>query len=77
MNNDTKTTVLGLIMAAGTALVDYFTHLGPNGLDVSSPTFWLGLVIAACMGLKGFFTNKSNTTTVEKTTKVEVTTPTP
>jgi hypothetical protein len=79
MTNDTKTTYLGIIMAAGTALADYLAHLGPNGLDLKSPTFWIGIVIAACMGLKGWFTNKANTTVVEntQTTKTEVTTPIP
>jgi hypothetical protein len=77
MTNDTKTTVLGLVTASGIALIDYLTHLGPEGLDIKSETFWIGLVIAGAMGLKGFYTNKTNTLMVQKTQTVEVTTPNP
>lgn len=77
MTNDTKTTIIGTIMAVGTALADYLAHNPMEGGAAKQPTFWIMLVIAALMGLKGFYTNKANTTTVEKTTKVEVTTPTP
>lgn len=58
MTNDTKMTVLGMITAVGVALGDFFANLGADGLNVQSPTFWIGLVIAACLGLKGYFSNK-------------------
>jgi hypothetical protein len=76
ISNDIKTTTIGLVMAGGIAAIDYFSHLGPDGLDLKKETFWLGLVVAALMGLKGYYTNKSNTTIVQKTQTVEVTTPT-
>lgn len=61
MSNDSKTTYIGLLMGVATGLADYFGHVGPNGVDASQPTFWLGLVIAVAMAAKGFYTNKPNT----------------
>lgn len=77
MNNDTKATIVGMGVAMATAIGDFFAHLGPDGVNFKAPTFWVGLAIAALMGAQGFITNKTNKTTVEKTEKVEVTTPAP
>lgn len=76
MNNDTKTTVIGAVMAVATALGDVLIHTTPDGLNIKSPVFWCGLVVAAGMALKGYFTNKGQSvTTLETTKKIELTTP--
>lgn len=58
MNKDTVGTILGLITAGATGIGDYFAHLGPDGLDYSQPTFWLGLVVAILVAVKGYLYGK-------------------
>lgn len=58
MNKDTVSTILGLITAGAAGVGDYFAHLGPDGLDYSKPTFWVGLVIAILIGIKGYLYGK-------------------
>lgn len=56
MNTTKWTTILGIVQAVGVSVVDYFTHTNMDGGAMAQPTFWIGLVIAASMGLKGYFT---------------------
>jgi len=56
MNSTTWTTVLGQVQAIGVAIVDYLTHTSMEGGALKQPTFWIGLVIAAAMGLKAYYT---------------------
>jgi hypothetical protein len=56
-NKNTQwTTYLALIQAVGTAVVDFVVHTPMEGGALKQPTFWVGLVIAAAMGLKGYLT---------------------
>ena len=56
MNNTTLTTVLGLGQGIGTAVVDFLMHNPMEGGALKQPTFWVGLVVAALMGVKAYFT---------------------
>lgn len=56
MNSTRLTTVLGIGQAIGVAVADYLTHTNMEGGALKQPTFWIGLAIAAAMGLKGYFT---------------------
>lgn len=56
MTHTTLTTVLGVVQAIGTASLDYFLHSPMDGGAVGQPTFWVGMVIAAAMGVKGYYT---------------------
>ena len=56
MTTTTWTTILGITQAIGVAVVDYVTHTNMEGGALKQPTFWIGLVIAAAMGLKGYIT---------------------
>lgn len=56
MNTTKFTTVLGIGQAIGVAVADYLTHTNMEGGALKQPTFWIGLAIAAAMGLKGYFT---------------------
>lgn len=56
MTTTTWTTILGITQAVGVAVVDYITHTTMEGGALKQPTFWVGLVIAAAMGLKGYIT---------------------
>ena len=54
MTTDTKTTIFGLVMAVGVAIVTFMQ----TGLDLKNPLWWVGIVTAAAAGAKGFYTNK-------------------
>ena len=56
MNTTTLTTVLGLGQGIGTAVVDFLVHNPMDGGAMKQPTFWIGLVVAALMGVKAYFT---------------------
>lgn len=56
MNSTTLTTVLGIGQAVGVTVVDYFTHTSMEGGAMKQPTFWVGLAVAALMGLKAYYT---------------------
>ena len=56
MNTTKLTTWLGVAQAVGVAVADYLTHTNMEGGALKQPTFWIGLAIAAAMGLKGYFT---------------------
>lgn len=56
MNTTRFTTILGIGQAIGVAVADYLTHTTMEGGALKQPTFWIGLAIAAAMGLKGYFT---------------------
>jgi hypothetical protein len=62
--NDRITTLIGIGKALAGGVMDYYAHLGPDGLDTSNPTFWIGLVIAALWGLQGYFTNRGGSSIV-------------
>ena len=56
MNPTKWTTILGLVQAVGVAIADYLAHNPTEGGALKQPTFWVGIVIAAAMGVKGFLT---------------------
>ena len=56
MNSTTLTTVLGLGQSTCTAVVDYLLHSPMEGGAIKQPTFWIGLVVAALMGVKAYYT---------------------
>lgn len=56
MNSTLMTTILGLVQAIGAAVLDYLMHNPMEGGAMKQPTFWIGLIIAAAMGLKGYYT---------------------
>jgi len=56
MNSTMMTTILGLVQAIGAAVLDYLMHNPMEGGALKQPTFWIGLIIAAAMGLKGYYT---------------------
>lgn len=55
MNGDRIQTVMGIGEGVLVAVIDYFAHLGPGGVDYTAPTFWLGIAVAASRGVKGYF----------------------
>lgn len=65
MNSTTWTTILGVVQAVAVATVDYVTHTNMEGGALKQPTFWVGLVIASAMGLKGYLTKGIDATAVE------------
>lgn len=56
MNTTKLTTILGIVQAIGVGVADYLTHTTMEGGALKQPTFWIGLLIAGAMGLKGYFT---------------------
>ena len=71
MTTTTWTTILGITQAIGVAVVDYVTHTTMEGGALKQPTFWIGLVIAAAMGLKGYITKGIETPKTEATTEAK------
>ena len=55
MSSDRLQTVLGMGEGALVGVVDYFAHLGPDGVNYKAPTFWLGILIAISRGVKGYY----------------------
>lgn len=47
-------TIVGCVMGALTAIADYVAHMNMDGGSFKQPTFWIGLAIAAGMGIKGY-----------------------
>lgn len=71
MSTTTWTTILGITQAIGVAVVDYVTHTTMEGGALKQPTFWIGLVIAAAMGLKGYITKGIETPKAEAPAEVK------
>lgn len=71
MTTTTWTTILGVTQAVGVAVVDYVTHTTMEGGALKQPTFWIGLVIAAAMGLKGYITKGIETPKPEAPAEVK------
>ena len=70
MNKDTLTTVLGIGQAAAVAIGTYIgTAMDDGSINYKSPVFWLGLVVAAFMGVKGYYTKGTDTPTTPPVTK--------
>jgi hypothetical protein len=67
--NTQWTTYLAIVQAVGTAIVDFVVHTPMDGGALKQPTFWIGLVIAAAMGLKGYFTQGTPAAGSEVVTK--------
>jgi len=55
MGTDRIQTVMGMGEAALVGTMDYFVHSGPDGIDYSAPTFWIGVLIAISRAVKGYF----------------------
>lgn len=64
MDTNKLTTYLGIAQAIGVGVIDYITHTNMDGGAMKQPTFWVGLVIAAAMGLKGYYTKGIETAPV-------------
>jgi hypothetical protein len=71
MSSTTWTTILGIVQAVGVSLVDFFAHTNMEGGAFQQPTFWIGLIIAAAMGVKGYFTQGTPEAGKEMATKPE------
>ncbi len=60
MNTDKITTWLGLGQAIVVAAITFYTTASAEGsVDLANPVFWAGLVAAAFMAVKGYYTNKA------------------
>jgi len=71
MNTTRLTTLLGIGQAVGVAVADYLTHTNMEGGALKQPTFWIGLAIAAAMGLKGYFTQGIEVKKAEEPAKLD------
>lgn len=59
MNTDKITNWLGLAQGIAIAVVDFYTTSNADGsVDWSNPIFYIGLVVAALVAVKAYFTNK-------------------
>jgi predicted membrane channel-forming protein YqfA (hemolysin III family) len=58
MSSTTLTTVLGILQAAGIAIIDFVMTApeSPDGSRWTSPMFYVGLVVAALMAVKAYYT---------------------
>lgn len=54
MSSDTKSTVIGLVVAC---VIAAGTYLQTNA-DTEQPLFWVGLVMAIGAAIKGYYHNK-------------------
>jgi len=60
MSTDALTTWLGLAQAIGIAAVTFYTTASGDGtLSLTSPMFWIGMVVAILVAVKAYFTNKA------------------
>lgn len=71
MNSTTMTTILGQVQAIGAAVLDYLMHTSMEGGALKQPTFWIGLVIAAVMGLKAYYTQGIHVPAAQPTAPVQ------
>ena len=60
MNSDTVTTVVGFIVAASVAAQGYLA--APQGAELGSAQFWIGMVTAMGTAVWGYWTNKNRKT---------------
>ena len=59
MNTDKITNWLGVGQAIAIAVVDFYTTSNADGsIAWSSPIFWVGLIVAALVAVKAYYTNK-------------------
>ena len=57
MNSTTLTSVLGLGQAIAIAAVTFYTTSSEDGtLNLKSPMFWTGLVVAILVSVKAYYT---------------------
>ena len=58
MKTDTLTTWLGLLQAVGIAIVDVVmtAPAEPDGTRWTNPMFWVGIIVAALMAVKAYYT---------------------
>ena len=62
MTTDRLTTILAVGQAIATAAVTFYLSESADGtVNFKLPGFWLGMVIAVFMAVKGYFTNKQGT----------------
>jgi hypothetical protein len=54
MSNDTRSTILGLVVACAIAGLTYIEA----GIDIESPLWWAGLMSAWASVIKGYYHNK-------------------
>lgn len=64
-------TILGVAQAVGTALADFLVHTPMDGGALHQPTFYIGLVIAAAMGLKAYYTQGTPSSGQVVVTKID------
>ena len=66
MNKDTLTTILGVGQAAAVAAGTYLgTAMDDGSVNYKSPVFWLGIIAAVVMGVKGYYTKGTDTLAVK------------
>lgn len=59
MTNDTKVSWFGLLQAVGIAVIDFYSTANVDGsVNWANPIFYVGLVVAALVAVKAYFTNK-------------------
>lgn len=59
MNTDKVTNWLGLAQAIGIAVVDFYATANADGsAGWTNPMFYIGMVIAALVAVKAWYTNK-------------------
>ena len=58
MKTDTLTTWLGLLQAVGVAVMDFVlsTPSSPDESRWTNPMFWVGIIVAALMAVKAYYT---------------------
>ena len=64
MSKDTLTTILGVVQAAGVAVVSFLATAPADetGSRWTNPVFWLGLGVAVMVAVKGYFTKGTDDT---------------
>jgi hypothetical protein len=56
MTSTTLTTISGMVAAIGISIASYLATANMDGGSMKQPLFWIGLVTAAALGLKGYYT---------------------
>jgi len=67
MQTDTLTTWLGVLQAVGVAIVNFVVTApaadAADGSRWTNPMFWVGMIVAALMAVKAYYTKGIETTT--------------
>ena len=55
MNTDRLQTVMGVGESTLIAIVTYLSTMTPDGVDYTSPLFWIGGLLAVSRGVKSYY----------------------